>query len=110
MPPKKKKKTDDNSDDLTFDLDSLTICKACKKTFKSVLIHLERTKTDCKSHYTKLEHSYLQKESDKKSKARTVEYNNENRKLIAQKQGVYNSEHRTEIQKKQAVNTTSVPN
>ena len=100
MGPKRIKRSRSNSDDDDFDPNDLTFCRGCKKTFKSVLTHIKRTKLDCKSYYTEAKQNFLKEKSTKRSKRN---YDKNNAESIAKKQAEYNKAHRIEIRKSQAV-------
>ena len=99
MGPKNNKRSRSNSDDDNFDPDRLLICKACKKTFKSVLTHIERAKTNCKSYYPEEEQLFLKQKSTKRSKQ---SYDKNNAESISKKKADYYSKNKVEIRQTQA--------
>ena len=98
-----------------------TTCKVCKKSFKSIFLHFERSKTNCKNGYTSEDLSSLRKEADGKRMLKKLltqaaydakrreekrqsqaKYDAQHREEKRQSQAVYNAEHREEIRQSQA--------
>ena len=99
MGPKNKKRSRSNSDDDDFDPNRLFFCKGCKKTFKSVLTHIARAKTDCESYYPEEEQFFLKQKSTKRSKQ---SYDKNNAESISKKKVDYYSKNKVEIRQSQA--------
>ena len=79
-------------------------CRGCEKEFKSVLIHISRSKGPCKEKYSDEERKLMKSRNKKKS---VQNYNQNNKKIIAKKQkkrDIANRNKKQEYNKKNQVN------
>ena len=67
MGPKKRTRSTNKPLDET---DNSNVCKGCNKEFKSVRMHLAKSKTNCIKQYTDSEYEFLEQESISKSQAK----------------------------------------
>ena len=67
MGPKKRTRSTNKPLDET---NNSNVCKGCNKEFKSVRMHLAKSKTNCIKQYTDSEYDFLEQESTSKSQAK----------------------------------------